>query len=454
MTFLTLPAGMQNAVQEQFLKKEYEEALLGEAAFAATATPEPVDVREGQTRTLTRLAELAPATGPISTPTTTSGTTTLDGIPADNFTNEQYTVAPGYWARTMDVNTVQEQAMIYRETLEVGGKQGRQAKFSRENDAAGAYLDSYLSGNTRVINTTSGPSTTQCQVDDIRGFQEILQNGTQTPVGSGNPILAAEFPTASGGVSNSLIVTAATPDGTNVSTAPRGISGVLTFTAVGSAPVVGDVIKANNAPLVLRPNGKLGTHLLTPGDTPNMQLVRRATAYLRDQGIPGVIGKDFLLISDNSTVEELFADPSFMLAGMGRFDTVEFARSTINRYAGCAFTTSNYVPVQQPGGGVGVTVRRALIVGKDALLRCDFKGLEAWANAGGKEGWLIHNIMMVDGIAHIIRPALDRPGQSVSFTWNGIFDHVCPSDAGTTPNIFPTASNALFKRGVWLEFAG
>jgi hypothetical protein len=457
--FLSIPTGMANAVQQGFLKKAVEKALTGKTAYSAVATPEPVDVREGQTKTMTRLAELAPAYSPMSPPSTTNGTTSLDlGITADNFSNEQWTAAPNYWARTLDVNTVQEQAMIFKETLEVGGKQGRQARGSREIDARNAFFNSYMGGNSRVINTTTSPSTTQAQLDDVRGFEQILQNGVMTSVGANGATLAvSEYATVSGGVAQGLVVTAVQRDTINVSSAQAvgGVSGTITFQAA-TTPVVGDCIIAANAPLILRPKGKLGTHLLTGQDTPSMSLISRAVAYLRDQGAPGfeALDDDYLLISDNASVDELFLDPAFMVAGTGRMDSVEFRGSRIKRYAGCAFQTSNYAAVQAPGNGVGVTVRRMLIVAKEALVRSDFKGLEAWARGGAGMSLFIHNVMMVDGIAHIIRPSIDRAGQVASFTWNGIFGHTCPTDGGTTSNIIPTASSAYFKRAVIIEFAG
>ena len=66
-------------------------------------------------------------------------------------------------------------------------------------------------------------------VDDIRGFQNAFVNGVQQPVGSSNPLTVTVG-------ANAYTLVAAVADTTNVSTAPNGVSGVLTF----SGNVVGE----------------------------------------------------------------------------------------------------------------------------------------------------------------------------------------------------------------------
>ena len=71
----------------------------------------------------------------------------------------------------------------------------------------------------RTTATSAGPTIA---VDDIRGFQYGFVKGVQTPVG------AATTLTVTVG-SNAYTLAGASPDVMNVSTAPNGVSGVLTF---------------------------------------------------------------------------------------------------------------------------------------------------------------------------------------------------------------------------------
>ncbi len=67
-----------------------------------------------------------------------------------------------------------------------------------------------------------GSPGTAVTVDDIRGFQNAFVNGVQQPVGVSNPVTVTVG-------ANAYTLVGATADVSNVSTAPNGVSGVLTF---------------------------------------------------------------------------------------------------------------------------------------------------------------------------------------------------------------------------------
>ena len=87
-------------------------------------------------------------------------------------------------------------------------------------------------------------------MDDIRGFQTAFVNGVQQAVSTANPLtvtIGADMYTLIGAV----------VDATNVSTAPGGVSGVLTLSGnvTVSDATAGNTVQAATASLILRPNG-------------------------------------------------------------------------------------------------------------------------------------------------------------------------------------------------------
>jgi hypothetical protein len=103
--------------------------------------------------------------------------------------------------------------------------------------------------------------------------------------------------------------------------------------------------------------------------------------------------------------------------------------------------------VQAPSGNVVVTVRRPILVIQGALIEGDFEGM----------GTMLENesqiVSVVDEVAMVTRPPLDRLGQIIAQSWYWIGDFCAPSDQTTNLNIVPTASNAYFKRGCIIETA-
>ena len=93
-----------------------------------------------------------------------------------------------------------------------------------------------------------------------------------------------------------------------------------------------------------------------------------------------------------------------------------------------------------------------IVLGAEAIIQGDFEGLETWLNREGVTP--IGDAFLVNGVAQIIRPPLDRLQQTASQTWTWIGDFAVPTDLTATTNIIPTASNALYKRSVVVEHAG
>ena len=134
---------------------------------------------------------------------------------------EQYTITINHYAATTDLNMVTSRVGIASQFLQNAYVNGEQAARSLDELARNALFSSYFGGNTRVRTTLGSPGTA-VSVDDVRGFQNAFVNGVQQTVGASNPLTVTVG-------ANAYTLVGVTADVTNVSTAPNGVSGVLTF---------------------------------------------------------------------------------------------------------------------------------------------------------------------------------------------------------------------------------
>src|SRR5581483_6333139 len=96
-----IPDVVQDAIQQNLLKEEFERALHGEAAYQMVATGEDIRARKGNTLTLTRASALAPTSTPVDQ---TSKNGDLDnGLTPDQFTTEQYTLTMNEYMKTANL---------------------------------------------------------------------------------------------------------------------------------------------------------------------------------------------------------------------------------------------------------------------------------------------------------------------------------------------------------------
>jgi hypothetical protein len=455
-SFTNFPTALVPTLQTGFLEREFEEGLDSVLAYRRAALEETVPCRIGETLTRTRKGRKTP----VTTPTNPSTNTGLDnGMTPTTFSVEQYSFTMQQYNDTVDTNLLQELAGIANQFFANSRNSGVQAAQSLERIARFKLFSAYLGGNSRVRTDLGAGGTTTAHVDDIRGFQNVLVNGVVTPISGANPLSVSEVAIASGGVTQTLSVTAAVADGTSFSSAPNGVSGVLTFTAA-TTPVNGDVLLALNAPKILRPFGKQSTAQLTGSDVLTMGLIEDAVAYLRDNGVPPMPDGSYHCILDNTSMRQLWADQDFkvLFAGNGG-NSSTYRDMDIIRLLGVTYipTTEAYVQTAGATGATGtsainVRVRRPILLGAECLIQGNFEGLDTWLERDGMQSF--SEVFLVNNVAQIIRPPLDRLQQFASQSWFWVGDFSVPSDISATTAIIPTASNALYRRSLVIEHAG
>ncbi len=456
-TFAAFPPGLQALLQTGFLEREIEIGLNSILGYARLAMVQEIQAGLGESITKPKFGRKPAVVRPLNPSAMNVG---LDnGLVPSSGSVEQYSLVMAAYGDAQDVNILQELTLIVDEMKMASFNNGEQAARSIDRIAKLKLFGGYDTGSTRVL-AAGAPTTTTCHVDDIRGFTTVLVNGVVTAVSPAAPLTVNEITNSSGGVTQTLTVTGVAADAVNVSTFPSsdgvtsdGISGVLTF-ATATAPVAGDALVANQGPTILRPNGKLTTLSLDGGDLITMGMVLDAATVLRNNAVPAFPNGKYCMPLDNTSLRQLFSDQDLKVLYAGRDQSAEFKNADIISMLGVDFvpTTEAYVEPYNsanPGTQVGVTVRRPILVGQGALLRGNFKGLDAFLNRPGLNP--IGTVMLIDGVVQVLRPPLDRLQELVSLAWQWVGDFAVPTDVTANSQIIPTASNALLKRAVVLE---
>ena len=452
MPIQNMPAALQPAIQQGFLEREFRSGLNSALGYRAIADREDVAINVGETVTKTRSGLKAPQTTPMQP----SGNTNLDnGLTPTPFTIEQYTLGIDMYGDTIDLNIVTTQVGIANQFLVNAATNGMQARQSLDRIARNALFNAYMGGNTRVRVTLGAPATS-ISVDDVRGFNTVLVNGKFVAVSASNTAQVLVG-------SNTYTLTGVANDATNVSTAAvtGGISGTLTFS--GNVTVADGTalngVSHLNAPALVRPNGKYyggsafvattATSSLLSTDLLSLGVIEDAVATLRNN--TGMVDQNFNLYLDNVSMRQLFADSDFKLMYQGQYGSPEARQGKVFQLMGVNFIPTTEAPVQSSGNGVAVKVRRPILCAPGSLVEGDFAGIEA--KAKDMTG-MNSEVMMIEGVAQVIRGPLDRLQQIIAQSWYWIGGFVAPTDATATSNIIPTAGNQYLKRSVIIEHAG
>lgn len=440
MGIQNFPAALPPIIQQGFLDREFDMAMKSRLGYRACADREVIAVGIGETLTKTR-AGLKPS---VTIPLSPAANTNLDnGLTPTTFGVEQYTITMNHYAATTDLNMVTSRTAIASMFLQNAYTNGEQAARSLDELARNALFAAYLGGSTRV-RTALGAASPTIAVDDVRGFQVTYVNGVQTPISGSAPLSVVVG-------SNVYNAIATSVDTTNVSTAPSGVSGTITFSgnvSVADGAAASSVVAAN-ASGIIRPQGRGNTQLLTGTDTLSMGNLLDAVARLRMNAVPEIDGA-YNCYLDPVSARQLFADPDFKQLFQGATSVNQvIRRGMVNDFLGLRFIPTTETVVQAHPTLAGLMVRRPIICGSGALVEGDYAGMGA-ADVAPSDSI----VTIVDGVAMVTREAIDRLQQIIAQSWYWIGGFCAPSDTTTTPSTVPTATNAAFKRAVVVEHIG
>jgi hypothetical protein len=440
MGIQNFPVSLQPIIQQGFLEREFSQALRSRLGYRACADRVKVAVGIGETLTKTR-AGLKPS---VTTPLSPAMNTNFDnGLTPTGWGVEQYTVTINLYAATTDLNVVTERVGIASQFLHNAYVNGEQAARSLDELSRNSLFGAYLGGNTRVRTTlaSAGPTVS---VDDLRGFQTVFVNGVQQAVSSSTPMTVTIG-------ANVYTLVAAAVDTTNVSTAPNGVSGVLTLSGNVSVSdgTAGSTATAASGSTIVRPSQRGNSSLITAADTLTMSNLLDAVAKLRLNAVPEIEGA-YNCYLDPISSRQLFADPDFKQLFQGATSANQvFKKGMTNDFLGLRFVPTTEAFVQPHPTLAGLMIRRPMICGQGALIEGDFAGIAATDVAPADS-----IVTMVDGIAMVTREAIDRLQQIIAQSWYWIGGFCAPSDTTTNPTTVPTATNAAYKRAVIVEHIG
>lgn len=441
MAIADFPSQLQPIIQQNMLEREFIDGLQSKTAYREICDIDVFPNNVGETLTKTRTGLLAPVENPLDPRTNTN----LDnGTTPKNYSIEQYTMALNMYGDTMDLNVVTQKVGIKNRFLKNAATLGIQARQSLDRIARNALFDTYLGGNTRVRTTLGAPAVT-IAVDDVRGFSYVVVNGVPVSVSSTNTM-----PVVVG--ANVYTLTGVAIDTVNVSTAFRGISGSLTFSANVSTSdaTLGNAVIGAYAPVILRPNLRATTRNLTTSDLMTMSLVLDGVTELRNNNVPEVNGRYNCYLDDRSA-RQLFADPEFQLLYRGEYDSDAYLNARVLEMLDVRYIRTNEAPQQTIVNASSATVKvhRPIICGQGALIEGRFEGLTDDLQEMGDNAE--SEIVVNEGVAMVTRPPLDRFKQIIAQSWYAINGYAVPTDVTATKQIIPTANDSYFKRAVMLE---
>lgn len=418
MTINLLPQDLQAIVQSDTLQRKWEDTPYAKLGFRTAADKETFSAGWGETITKTRPGLRATPQTPLSAANSASFSS---GMTPSTFGVEQYTLALEMWGDQAESNLVTEGVAIKSKFKKDFETLHEQANRKVDELARDELFDGYMGGNTRLRNNASSSTI---QVDDIRGISPgmVLKVGTDLRTVH-----------ASGATANVAL---------GASTVFRGVPGdvVLTASVTASANVA---VVAETAPLILRANATATTSAgLTANDKITSSMIIKAVARHRANGVEPIDGFYNLFI-DPEQASALLEDQKFLQAFQGAGNSAEFVNGAVSHLYGVRLIVQNMSPIDGSG------VRRAIVVGKGALVESVFT--ESGYNNVAQAGAGISHVTLGNGIAHIIRPALDAAGMWVTQSWIYIGGFVVPTDKGTTSQVIPTATNAALKRAIILE---
>nr|WP_294511721.1 DUF4043 domain-containing protein [uncultured Rhodopila sp.] len=440
MGIQNFPTSLQPIIQQGFLEREFQQALRSKLGYRACADRVSVAVGIGETLTKTR-AGLKPT---VTIPLVPSTNTNFDnGLTPTTWGVEQYTISINLYAATTDLNVVTERVGIASQFLQNAYVNGEQAARTLDELGRNVLFAAYLGGNTRVRVTLSSAAAT-ISVDDVRGFQNVFVNGVQQAVSSTNTMSVTVG-------SNVYTLVGVAIDSTNVSTAPNGISGTLTFSgnvAVADGTAA-NTVTASTGSSIVRPSQRGNTSQILASDTLAMSCLLDAVAKLRLNAVPEINGA-YNCYLDPVSARQLFADPDFKQLFQGATSANQvFKNGMTNDFLGLRFIPTTEAFVQSHPSLSGLMVRRPVICGQGALIEGDFAGIASSDVAPADS-----IVSMVDGIAMVTREAIDRLQQIIAQSWYWIGGFCAPSDTTTNSTTVPTATNAAYKRAVIVEHIG
>lgn len=472
MAYENMPQAFQVAFQQNMLQRKLGEQLGFAGVLRQAAEKTPIPIRSGETFIYSSAGRLVPVVPPVNVSGYTvasdlSGTRPGVGTGNNSYTIEQYPVFIADRDYGLDINIIQDEEVLSSLYVQNWVNLTDQADNSLDQIAMSQLATAYESGVTWCTAGASGTGSATVHVDNTIGFDTAYNSVTiggivfpyGQPVATSVVNQAGTCYPANGNAPFAFTVTAATPDGSNTSTAQssgmiNGTSGNLALAFSGAQTFsTGDVLVAADAQAQIRPNGVRSRYALQQNSTAAAQLLINARKELKRNNVPAFADGTYLCVCDPSFMAQLFTDPQFQIMSQGAVDSDIFKNAQVNKLFGLSWTTTTNAPIYNftNSAGTSLYAHRAYVIGRGFIQECTFEGM-ATAYQRMANNALSH-VEIVKDIALITRPALDTKSQIWTQVWTWIGGYTARTDVTITKAIFPTATAARYKRAVVVEVA-
>lgn len=441
---ISLPTAVQNVIQQNLLRREYEEALFPEQLFRAmSVTPEEWMTRVGNTEIISRTGLL-----PVNTRPRVAG---VDPTPQAAPSIEQWIVSAQPYNDTIDTHMPTDYVSLASEFVRDAGALARQAGQTLNHIVRNKIYNPYLGGNSYVDNGAAASTT--IHVKYLNGFQTVLVQGRPTPVSPANPLAITI-----GAALTPANVIGFTPDDVNQ---PLG-GGTLSLD-IAVATTTGDPVLAFNRSKIVRAGGGLTSLGLLATDKWTLSMIRDAVSYMRQQNVPVFGDGTFHCHMSPISEARIFADTEFQTLYRGMANDPYIKGATIARIMGVSFIRNNECPTafntsvfDYIAGDMfssnGTAIERPILMGNTSIMEKyipqrayltnagivgKLGGFEVLAGSGGVAA-------ILDRIRFIIRSPQNRLQDTVAQTWAFEGDWGVPTDS-------LTGTPAMFKRAVVFE---
>lgn len=427
---------------------------------------------QGETMTYSRLGALDVDIRPLDT--------ALADPPLGAFPTEQWTAHPLPYSRgfAIDGPTAYVQAGDYAEQgIKALGTWGGMTK----GRIARSKIFNYAGGRA-VVRTAATTGATALVVNSLCGFRHKPTQGGLVPVSASNAlaILVGGAPNTVTGVTPA---DAAFPDGPGTLTLGTALAGNV----AAQTPVESSV-----APFLIRAGGKSSTEQLTAADLPKVLDLKRGVAWMVGRGIPKFDDGTYHLHADETFSLGIVQDPLWQsqLNGAGLVSIFGMVGLFVPALGITIFETNDSPALSRgvevsvgasPGDSVsmkdlgldvvnstGVGVRRAVLVGKGALVETRINQTLYWSEFGIKKiadlspnlglfqmGGAMFVSGELEGWVFTIQPALDIRNLKTIIGVSNVLDYTLPTDINnqTGGNKGPAAASARpIKRAVVFEW--
>lgn len=450
MAINNFPAQIQGVIEQtNFLDRAFQDALEPNLRYRVVAERKVVESGNGETKTMSRPALIAPDFSALN-PANNTG---LDnGLTPQSARFEQYQVAISEWAKTFDLSLQEKETLIADMFVQNWELAAQQAATTLDGLASNILHSAYDAGNT-FASAAAVSGATSVAVDNIVGFDTTYgaNFGLPISVNSSNPVTATVFDGTSGNSKGTITVTAVAADGTNTSTSATvgGKSGTLTVTATTFAIAKGDTVMASDGAVVIRPNNKGSRYALGTSDTLTLQMLSAAAQKLAARNIPKIKNR-YVALVDPTIMSQLFADQAFQRAIAGGLEDMKLFKDGVYvPMLGLEFVPTTSAPVFGANAGANVA-RHAVVVGAGALEECPFEGMYTAAKQAMTLGGAV-DYRIVKDICMVTRGVIDRKGDTIAQTWKWTGGFVAPTDILSNSNVIRTTDNARYKRAVVIE---